>query len=1317
MAYNKVVIDVEARFIDNLTNQVNKADKAVDNLGKKKPKVVIVVDNKDANNKVDETERKVDEVGKKRPKPKIDAVDNASKKIDRVLDRLKRIADRIFTATVKIRDSAALSTLNKISDTAMSLAGKTFTATMKIKDLALSPLTLIKNTIFSIKGLIAGIFTGMAARQLVAMPIGLADQYSGAKIGFQTLLGDVSGQKMMDDLDAFAKATPFKTSEVIGSTQKMIAMGWSAENIIEDMTTIGDAAAATGKGEEGLNRIVLALAQIKSKGKLSTEELNQLAESGISAKRYLAEGLGYGSGDEGIMKLSADLEKGAIAADAAIQAIMSGMKEYEGMMSKTANETVAGLKSQIEDTFEINIFRRWGQGLQDGAKRGLGSIVKLLDTADASLQKLGDMLYELGEVVSGWAADKLESAVKKIQELVDTEEFENADLPGKIKILWDGVVADPIKEWWTGGGQEKVSETAGKVGKWIGQFISSMWTGIFKGTDALIDNDGVAKEGAGVAESFVRGFLEGFDGQAITDAFVSAVKNVWQAMPTWGKVLLGGIAAGKIAGGIQTLAGGAATIMGGASTLLGTPGTAMVSGTGLSSMLAGLGYTLTGGAAGSALSGGAAATIGGSALAGVAGGIYGGYTGYKGVKQIVEGAKEDDAVKQTSGLVKVGGVATGAATGAAIGSMILPGIGTLIGAGIGAGAGALAGNYGSKKLEEWDAAQKSMKELAETADESAEAAEAMEERQADAAKFLKNSFGDLAMSLSEIEVIAKNIALGDNATNISKFTEAAATAASSFQELKTTTAALNKWNWRASVGFKFSDTDKESYLETVTTYIANAEQVVEDQHYMFTAAVNMLIEPKEGEESSIIKNADEYFGGLQEQLNEHETKLTEQVNIALEDGVITADEQKIIADLQSKIDEITNKFAQTQAEAELEAIKIKFSSGELDKDSYEKLQQELQAQIESSTSTYDTALTSSITSLKLQLEDGAIDQSEYDEQIKALTEGYTANVDEIKANAANIQFEILGDAMEDVLGDDAKAKLQSALENSLKDGIDPIDWTPEQAASYLNTDSLTTQASDALGMALSNIAATLPETKVPLSVTYEAPADKEAQINTILMPLEMYQFETEGDITAKYTANKFQGRKKEDFGIQDSYTKSTDLYLTVNRHVNTVGDSLPSGGGGFRGGIFYPAGRSARRFSTGGIVKGGAQLITVAEEGSPEMVIPLSSQRRERGLKLWEKAGHMLGVPGFATGGIVGNADEGIRNMQYDSGDGGAGGQTVQVEVGGITIEIQVNGNESGNISEAIRAQANDIADTVAGVLVEAFRAQFANTPTRGGVA
>lgn len=1309
MAYNKVVIDVEARFIDNVTNPVNKADKAVDNLGKKRPKVVIDVDNTGANNKIDNTGKKLDNFGKKRSKSRLEAEDNASKKIDRVLDKMKRFADKIFSATVKIRDSAALSTLNKISDTAMSLAGKTFTATMKIKDLALSPLTLIKNTIFSIKGLIAGIFTGIAARQLVAMPIGLADQYSSAKIGFQTLLGDVSGQKMMDDLDAFAKATPFKTSEVIASTQKMIAMGWQAENIIEDMTTIGDAAAATGKGDEGLNRIVLALAQIKSKGKLSTEELNQLAEAGISAKRYLAEGLGYGSGDEGIMALSAALEKGQIASNEAIDAIMAGMKEYEGMMQKTANETVAGLKSQIEDTFEINIFRRWGQGLQDGAKRGLGSIVELLDTADASLEKFGDMLYEVGEKVSGWTADKLEGAVKKVKELVDTEEFENADLGGKIKILWDGVIADPIREWWDGGGRDKTAETAGKIGQFIGKFLSSMWTGIFKGTGALVDDGGIAKEGAGVAESFVRGFLDGFDGQAITDAFVDAVRNVWQAIPTWAKFLLGGVAAGKVAGGIQALAGGAASLMGGAAKVLGTPGNTMVHGAGLSSLLAGLGYKVTGGAAGSALSGGAAAVIGGGTIAGAAGGAYGLYTGAKGIGELAAGVRENDEVKRNSGAIKTGGVASGAIIGGAIGSMFLPGIGTAIGAGIGAGAGALAGNFGSKKYKEWDAAQKSMKELATEAEKSTEAAITMEQRQADAARFMKDSFGDLSLSLSEIEIMAKNLTLGDKANQMAKFKEATSAAASSMQAFSSSASALNKWNWRASVGFKFSETDAESYKEAVQLYIDNAQQVVEDQHYQFKAAVDMLIEPKKDEENAVIKSANEYFKKQQEALNELDTEITKEIDVALEDGKIDADEQKIIAALQEKVAEITNKFEKTQQEAELEAIKIKFSSGQLDSDSFAKLQEELQAQIESSTQTYDTALTSSITTLKLELADGAISQEEYDKQIEELTAGYTANVDEIKANATNIQFEILGDAMGDILGDDAKGKLQSALQTSVENGISPISWTPEQAAKYLGVDSLSTQATDAIGNALSSISVTLyPE------FTSDAEANQ-AKIEEAIKPKPPYKFPTDAELDTKFTSNKFQGRKFDDFGIKNQYDLSTNAKLTVNWSYTDNGKrSNPTGG--FRGGIFYPNGNSTKGYSNGGIVRGGARLIKVAEEGSPEMVIPLSSQRRERGLKLWEKAGNMLGVPGFARGGLTnGQTDEGIRKSQYDSGNVEAGGQTVQVNVGGITVEIQVNGE--GNISEAIRAQAEEIAETVAEVFADAFNAQFANTPTKGGAA
>ena len=176
--------------------------------------------------------------------------------------------------------------MREITELGKGIAGKTWRATLKIVDFATAPLRAVKNTLFSIKGLVTAIVAGVAANKLIAEPISLADAYSSAKIGFSTLLGDAQGQQMMDDLDEFARTTPFKTSEVIANAQKMIAMGWQAEDIIQDMTTIGDAAAATGKGDEGLNRIILALSQIQSKGKLSTEELDaDLAPAAIKENK------------------------------------------------------------------------------------------------------------------------------------------------------------------------------------------------------------------------------------------------------------------------------------------------------------------------------------------------------------------------------------------------------------------------------------------------------------------------------------------------------------------------------------------------------------------------------------------------------------------------------------------------------------------------------------------------------------------------------------------------------------------------------------------------------------------------------------------------------------------------------------------------------------------------------------------------------------------------------------------------------------------------------------------------------------------------
>lgn len=251
------VIELEGRFVDNITPGAEDAADAVRKVGKE----------------ADKAEKEVDSFGKKKAKPTIDA-DN-SKFLRKMRDsesKAARLAGKTFSATMKLIDKTT-STVNKIERGLKSVTKKTWTVAVKIKDLATAPLRAIKNTLFSVKSLVMAITAGLAAKQFIVNPISLADAYSSAQIGFKTLLGDTRGQQLMNELDAFAKATPFSSAQVIEQTQRMVAMGWDVDNIIDDMTTIGDAAAATGKGEEGLQRIVTALAQIKAKGKLSTEEL------------------------------------------------------------------------------------------------------------------------------------------------------------------------------------------------------------------------------------------------------------------------------------------------------------------------------------------------------------------------------------------------------------------------------------------------------------------------------------------------------------------------------------------------------------------------------------------------------------------------------------------------------------------------------------------------------------------------------------------------------------------------------------------------------------------------------------------------------------------------------------------------------------------------------------------------------------------------------------------------------------------------------------------------------------------------------------
>ena len=1080
----KVVIDIEARFKDSVSGKTKGAKKAIkdiedtakdaseelEDLGKKR--INPDVKTNKFMSAINKMEQKLSKLNKSRPSILLRAVDKATAILNKVASAGSKLAGKTYRATVSVRDSGAISVINKVFDGGRRFAGKTWNAAVAIKDMATAPLTKIKNILFSIKSLVLAITAGMAANQFVMKPISLADAYSGAQIGFSTLLGESEGQQMMDKLDEFAKATPFNTSDVIANTQKMIAMGWEADNIIDDMRTIGDVAAATGKGKEGLDRIVLALAQIRSKGKVSAEELNQLAEAGVNAKRYLAEGLGYGTGDDALAKLSKDLEDGAVGADKALQALMQGMQEYKGMMDSTANETVEGLGSQIKDAFEIGIVRKWGQGLQDGAKRGLGEVVKLLDTAENGIGKVGDMLYDLGSTISGFVADKFENAVERINDIVGTFEFQNASLSEKISMLWKGVVADPLGEWWDAN-KVDFANKAKEIGLSMGKYLSAGIKGLLGMTDALDDMGLDETSGESVAKSFARGFVEGFDVSGIGQKIVEAISNVWDALPTWAKILVGGYGVGKVVQGVGAVASGAASIMG----AVGSAGTSMVAGSGMLGTASTVGYALTGGAAGSALTGGGAALLGGAAMAGGAAGIAslgkGAYDLYGAYKAHKAGDKTEARAKATSGMTAV----SGAAIGAGLGSLILPGVGTAIGGGIG---GVLGWIQGGKAAKEIRTAKTETEELKKVmGDVNASVQDKALAKQKAIFNDMKKNMGDVKLSMTEINRLAQDFVWGDAIESFDKFKQAQSQVEAASKSLNDYGQQTDKWLWKASLGVKFNADEIESIVESFDGYIDSAKQLVENKHYEFTAAVTMLMDVSSGSGASILKSGNEYFQKIQADLDATSAELQDKLKIYLEDGILEPNEQADIAKMQQHIAEVTKKVSESEYEAKIDLVKLKFGGGALDSESYTALMEQTQAMIDERLSTSEESFVVAVSALKLQLKDGALTQEQYDEQVKALTDSYKATIEQLRVDVMGLNVQLIAESgYGDLLGPDATKNLTAALEQAIKENTDPIDWTPEEVRKILGAKDLSDETALALAEMLSGVYAQLEKLEV-----------------------------------------------------------------------------------------------------------------------------------------------------------------------------------------------------------------------------------------------
>ncbi len=206
-----------------------------------------------------------------------------------------------------------------------------------------------------------------------AASVKLAGDMEASRKALTTLLGDAQkAEEMLADLSSFAADTPFELAGLLAATKKLLAFGFASQDIIPMLASIGDAAAMLGIGEEGISRLTNAIGQMQAKGKVSAEEMMQLAEAGVPAWKFLAEAIG--TDIPTAMKMA---EKGAIDSTTGINALLMGMQsKFQGGM-EAISKTIPGLFSTIKDNVRMVMVE-----IGDSIAKNLNLNEKLQEIAD-----------------------------------------------------------------------------------------------------------------------------------------------------------------------------------------------------------------------------------------------------------------------------------------------------------------------------------------------------------------------------------------------------------------------------------------------------------------------------------------------------------------------------------------------------------------------------------------------------------------------------------------------------------------------------------------------------------------------------------------------------------------------------------------------------------------------------------------------------------------------------------------------------------------------------------------------------------------------
>jgi tape measure domain-containing protein len=254
---------------------------------------------------------------------------------------------------------------------------------------------------------IAKYVKGMAARYLPALAVGkIATEALSSAMERQSQIAGLTGVSLenvsdqIQRLEEMAKLPGLGFDQAISGSIKLQAVGMSAKEAEDTIREMGNALALVGGGAQDLDGVILAITQIISKGKVSAEEINQIAERLPQVRELMKDAFGTADTDA--------LQQRGMGAEEFVNGLVGAAAEL--------SRATATSKTQVENLKDAwkSLMVELGSGPEGIVGDVAGGLSKALEATESYVEEMKRSYTGLGEFLSDLSGGGLAYAQERL---------------------------------------------------------------------------------------------------------------------------------------------------------------------------------------------------------------------------------------------------------------------------------------------------------------------------------------------------------------------------------------------------------------------------------------------------------------------------------------------------------------------------------------------------------------------------------------------------------------------------------------------------------------------------------------------------------------------------------------------------------------------------------------------------------------------------------------------------------------------------------------------------------------------------------------